>query len=253
VTAEVPSRMALVTGAARGIGLSTGLSLLALGHRVALVDRERVLDGRLPPANEGTLLTFEADVTDHDALRRVVAEASERLGPVEILVNNAAISLKNAEGRSNGILGISAEEWERTFSVNLTSVMRLCQLVLPAMQAAGWGRIVNMTSLAGRTASRVAGPTYMATKAGVIGLTRSIASEMGKSGITANCVAPGRILTEMAIQAGNEVNAQYAAQIPAGRLGTADEVAAAITYLCSEQAGFVNGAIIDINGGSFMP
>lgn len=131
--------------------------------------------------------------------------------------------------------------------------MRLCQLFLPAMRDQGYGRIVNVASLAGRARSIVAGPSYMASKAGVIGLTRAIASEMGPYGITANCVAPGRILTEMAQQAGPEVNQRYAEQIPVRRLGTPEEVGTSIAFLCGPDAGFVNGAIIDINGGFYMP
>jgi 3-oxoacyl-[acyl-carrier protein] reductase len=129
----------------------------------------------------------------------------------------------------------------------------LSQAFIPGMQKLKWGRIVNVSSLAGRSKSLVAGGSYMASKAGVLGLTRAIAAEMGPFGITANSVAPGRILTEMAMQAGEEVNRRYAEQIPVRRLGTIDEVAAAILYLASEEAGFVNGALIDINGGFYMP
>jgi 3-oxoacyl-[acyl-carrier protein] reductase len=132
-------------------------------------------------------------------------------------------------------------------------VLKLSQAFIPGMQKLKWGRIVNVSSLAGRSKSLVAGGSYMASKAGVLGLTRAIAAEMGPFGITANSVAPGRILTEMAMQAGEEVNRRYAEQIPVRRLGTIDEVAAAILYLASEEAGFVNGALIDINGGFYMP
>ena len=134
----------------------------------------------------------------------------------------------------------------------LTTVMQLSQLFLPGMQAQKFGRIVSLSSLAGRSKSVVAGPSYMASKAGVLGLMRAIASEMGPFGITANCVAPGRILTDMAMQAGEEVNRRYAEQIPVRRLGTAEEVADAIAFLCAESSGFINGATIDINGGFFM-
>ena len=130
--------------------------------------------------------------------------------------------------------------------------MQVSQLFLPDMKAQGFGRIVSVSSLAGRSKSVVAGPSYMASKAGILGLTRAIATEMAPFGITANCVAPGRILTEMAMQAGEEVNQRYAEQIPVKRLGTPDEVGAAIAFLCAETSGFINGATIDINGGFFM-
>jgi 3-oxoacyl-[acyl-carrier protein] reductase len=120
------------------------------------------------------------------------------------------------------------------------------------MQTLKYGRIVSISSLAGRSKSVVAGPSYMASKAGVLGLTRAIASEMGPFGITANCVAPGRILTEMAMQAGEEVNRRYAEQIPVKRIGTAQEVGKTVAFLCEESSGFINGATIDINGGFFM-
>jgi 3-oxoacyl-[acyl-carrier protein] reductase len=248
-----PRRVALVTGASRGIGLAASRALLARGHRVLMVDRLGVDLENIDTPHRPFAISFAFDVCDTEQVKSALAHAKETVGPIDIIINNAGISPKKPSGRSSGILEITSDEWERTFAVNVTAVMALCQFVLPEMQKAGWGRIVNLTSMAGRTNSRVAGPTYMASKAALIGLTRGIASEMGRHGITANCIAPGRILTEMAMQAGDEVNAQYAAQIPVGRLGTAEEVGASVAYLCSEEAGFVNGAIIDINGGFFMP
>jgi 3-oxoacyl-[acyl-carrier protein] reductase len=121
------------------------------------------------------------------------------------------------------------------------------------MKELGFGRIVNISSLAGRTKSVVAGASYMAAKAAVLSVTRSIALEMGPFGITANSVAPGRILTEMAQQSGPEVNRRYAEQIPVRRLGTPEEVGETVAFLCGENVGFINGAILDINGGFFMP
>jgi 3-oxoacyl-[acyl-carrier protein] reductase len=246
-------RVALVTGAARGIGLAASRSLLLRGHHVLMADRVAVDLEAIEPEYHSSVTPLAFDVCDVEAAEEVLSRARETLGSVDILINNAGISLKQPSGRSSGILDMTSGEWEQTFAVNVTAAMRLCQFALPSMRDKGWGRIINLTSVAGRTNSRVAGPAYMATKAAIIGLTRSIASEMGRHGVTANCVAPGRILTEMAIQAGERVNAEYAAVIPVGRLGTAEEVGASIAYLCSEEAGFVNGAIIDINGGFFMP
>jgi 3-oxoacyl-[acyl-carrier protein] reductase len=144
------------------------------------------------------------------------------------------------------------EEWDTVLAVNLTAVVRLCRLFLPEMQSANYGRIINVASLAGRTRSRVAGPAYVTTKAAVIGLTRSIAGDFGRFGITANCVAPGRIISAMSGPASTPLNQDYLLQIPSAKFGTVDEVAAAIGYLASEAAGFVNGAVLDINGGAFM-
>src|SRR2546427_6703735 len=195
---------------------------------------------------------FDCDWSSDVCSSDLVADIVQRHGGVDILVNNAGISLKNASGQSNGILEVGLGEVQQILDVNLLSMLRLCQLALPGMKQRGWGRIVNVSSLAGRGKSIVAGPAYMLSKSAVLGLSRSIASEMGQYGITTNCVAPGRILTPMAQQAGDEVNRRYAEQIPVRRLGEAAEVGAAIRYLCSESAGFTNGAVIDVNGGFFM-
>lgn len=247
-------RVALVTGAARGIGLAACRALLAGGHHVVMVDRdpidaEAVVDRQYLPAATAA----RADVTDMEGICRIKTRIESGIGPVSILVNNAGISPKRPDGTSRGILDLTDDEWARVMDVNLASAMRLSRLFLPGMQRQHFGRIVNVSSLAGRSRSVVAGPSYMASKAGLIGLTRAIASEMGPFGITANCVAPGRILTEMAKQAGEEVNRRYAEQIPVRRLGTPEEVGAAVAFLCCEQAGFINGAVIDINGGFYMP
>ena len=247
-----PQRLALVTGAAQGIGLAAAIELLQAGRKVVLTDL-RAPDLQAVPAQlRGQALAYALDVSDEAACRALFAELDAVHGGVDILVNNAGVSLKNAAGQSNGILDVSAAEVQTMIDVNVLAILRLCQLALPNMQARRWGRIVNVSSLAGRGKSIVAGPAYMLTKSAVLGLSRSIASEMGEYGITTNCVAPGRILTQMALQAGEEVNRRYAAQIPVRRIGEPQEVGAAISYLCSEAAGFTNGAVIDVNGGFFM-
>ncbi|CAB3704902.1 3-oxoacyl-ACP reductase [Achromobacter pestifer] len=247
-----PSKVALVTGAGRGIGLEVARLLLAKGYRVLAVSREGVDAQRLGGPNPA-LRTERADVTDHAAMQSLVNSVREQWAPVSVLMNNAGISPKQADGNSAGILDITPEEWASVLEVNLTSILRLCQMVLPGMRDQGWGRIVNVSSLAGRAKSLVAGGSYMASKAGVLGLTRAIAAEMGPHGITANAITPGRILTDMAQQAAPSVNESYAAQIPARRLGTPEEVAEAMVFLAAEEAGFINGAILDINGGFYMP
>jgi 3-oxoacyl-[acyl-carrier protein] reductase len=244
-------KIALVTGAAKGIGLSTSQALIAAGRFVVMVDRLPIDLEQLGIADDQAI-AFQADVTDMAFMTRLHAQIKERFGKVSILVNNAGISPKRADGLSNGILDVTIQEWSKVLLVNLTTVMQITQLFLPDMKAQGFGRIVSVSSLAGRSKSVVAGPSYMASKAGILGLMRAIASEMGPFGITANCVAPGRILTEMAMQAGEAVNQRYAEQIPVRRLGTADEVGASIAFLCADSSGFINGATIDINGGFFM-
>lgn len=248
---ETP-RVAFVSGAARGIGWATAISLLESGHKVVLADLIRPELASIPKPLQENALSVQLDVANYESMHETVRLVQERFGDITILVNNAGLSLKDEAGKSRGVLSVTDEEWERMYAVNVTAILKLCQAVIPGMQAARWGRIVNVSSLAGRTKSIVAGATYMANKSAVLGLTRSIATEMGPEGITANCVAPGRILTEMALQAGQEVNDRYAAQIPVRRLGTPEEVAHAITFFTSDQAGFVNGAVIDINGGFYM-
>lgn len=246
-------RVALVTGAGKGIGLATSLALLRAGRSVAMLDRNPIDTAALIPAEYHDFVYAKAvDVVDTPAMKQFVEQVGTTLGPVTILVNNAGISPK-INGKSTGLLEVSDEEWEAVMRVNVTSVMAMCRLCAPAMKEAGFGRIVNVSSLAGRTKSIVAGISYMASKSAVLGLSRAMAADLGPHGVTTNCVAPGRILTEMALQAGPEVNEQYAQAIPVRRLGAPDEVADTIAFLCADSSGFINGAVVDINGGFYMP
>jgi 3-oxoacyl-[acyl-carrier protein] reductase len=248
------SKVALVTGGARGIGRAIAQALLRQGLRVVVADRQPAAwVAEAGAADAQRLHAAVVDVTDRAAIRALRDDTSRRWGSVSVLVNNAAISPKQANGYSAGILDISASEWNTVLQVNLTAALVLCQEFLPGMRDLGWGRVINMASLAGRTKSISAGASYMASKAGLIGLTRAIATEMGPFGITANCVAPGRIVTEMSMTAGAETNAKIAQQLPVRRLGQPEEVAEAVVYLAGPLAGFVNGAVIDINGGIYMP
>ncbi|WP_182285136.1 3-oxoacyl-ACP reductase [Comamonas testosteroni] len=251
-TITKPVRVALVTGAAQGIGLASAIELLKDGRKVVLTDLRLPDFNEIPVELRANAFSHILDVADKEACRQLVEELEKEHGGVDILVNNAGLSIKNAAGQSNGILDVQLHEVQKMLDVNVLAMLNLCQLTLPGMKAKGWGRIVNVASLAGRGKSIVAGPAYMLTKAAVLGLSRSIASEMGQFGITTNCVAPGRILTQMAMQAGEEVNRNYAAQIPVKRIGEPLEVGAAIAYLSGESSGFTNGAVIDVNGGFLM-
>lgn len=246
----IPKRTALVTGAARGIGEAIACTLAAQGHAVILVD---VLPqvAQTAAAIPGDTHGLTVDLSDLPAISGFVQRVVEEYGPIEILVNNAGISPKH-EGKRASIESLELSEWQTVMDVNLTAAFLLTQAVLPGMRKCGWGRIINMASQAARTRSVVAGYHYAASKAGLIGLSRSLAGELGKDGITVNCIAPGRIDTPMAQVAGAEVNTAYVKTIPAGRIGTTDDIAAAVAYYTSDQAGFVTGTVLDVNGGHFM-
>jgi len=247
------SRTALVTGAARGIGLATAQALLAAGHRVALVDKDadavRSAASKLP---SDRVLGLVQDVAHLDAGGNLDEAVRKRWEPVTILVNNAGIPSPRRSGRAAGLLETTLEEWNAVLEVNLSAALRLCRAFIPFMRERRWGRIVCVSSLAGRSRTYISGVSYMAAKAGLLALSRSIAGEFGSDGITANCVAPGYIDTAMAALHGEEKNVEIAKNIPLGRAGTPQEVAAAIAFLASEEAGYMTGAVIDVNGGIFM-
>jgi len=249
-----PTAIALVTGAARGIGRAIACEFLAAGYRVVGVDlRPFSAPTEVKNFDPALFWTQKLDVTDQAAIAQLQAEIVAKWGHVSVLVNNAAISPKQPDGYSAKLLNITNQEWTAVLAVNLTAVLHMSQAFLPGMQAQQWGRVINLSSLAGRTKSISAGASYMTSKAGVLGLTRAIAAEMGPYGITANSIAPGRIVTEMSMTAGEEANRKIAEQLPVRRLGTVKEIAETVLYLASDGAGYLNGAVIDVNGGHFMP
>ncbi len=246
------NRVALVTGAARGLGLACARALLDAGNRVAAADLAAPSPDLFPPEQHSRLMPAVLDVADDAGAAALLDKIREAWGPVGILVNNAGISPKKSDGLSRGLMETDLAEMDRVMRVNLYAVLRLCQLAAPHMRSLAWGRIVNMASMGARRRG-ITGPSYTCSKSALIGLNRILAGELGPWGITSNCVAPGRILTDMVIQAGEAVNRSFADQTPLRRLGQPEEVASVVAYLCSEGASFVSGAIVDVNGGFFMP
>jgi len=192
-------------------------------------------------------MAVAADVAAPGAADDIVRRTMERFGRIDILVNNAALA------RSTRFPDLSADEWREALEVNLTAPFLLTKAVLPMMKAQGYGRIVNISSSAGRTVSTLGGAHYTASKAGLLGLTRAAAKELGKFGITVNAICPGMIDTELTHEnASPDLLDRLAASYPVPRLGTALEVADLICFAASEAAGYITGASFDINGGDLM-
>ena len=244
-------RIALVTGAAAGIGFATTKLLVRNGYVVVMADRDAAAlaaaAAELPAAAS---MTIAIDVAEHGAAAEIDEAIRKRFEPVSILVNNAGISPKHS-GKPAAVLEVSLDEWEMVLKVNLTAPLILCKQFLPAMIERGWGRIINMSSLVGRTRALTNGAAYATSKSGILGLTRHMAAVYARFGVTSNAVAPGRVRTALS-EAGPQAESNYAQLAPVGRIGRPEEVAAAIAFLASEDAGFINGAVIDVNGGIAM-
>lgn len=247
-------QVVLVTGAAQGIGYGVARRFLSEGAKVVLTD---ISHDRLESAcaelakNHSNVVGIASDVSDEAQVQQLIERAGEQFGPINVLVNNAGISPKH-NGIKAPVRSMATQEWRQVLDVNLTSAFLCTKLCLPGMIAQGWGRIVNIASQAGRTRSDIAGAHYASSKAGMAALARTVGCEEGMNGVTVNSVAPGRIDTAMAQVAGEAINAEYKKRIPVGRLGTVDDIAAAVLFLASDDAGFITGVTLDVNGGNFM-
>jgi 3-oxoacyl-[acyl-carrier protein] reductase len=250
---DASRRIALVTGAAGGIGAKIASRLAGDGHHVLFLDVQPVV-AETAAALRAEGLSAEhkvCDITDEAAVGALFADIERTHGRLDILVNNAGISPKH-DGRSLTAENTPLDEWLSVINVNLTAPFLLCRAAAPLMRKRGWGRIVNMASLAGRTRSIVSGAHYSASKAGLIGFSRMFAGEVANAGITVNCVAPGAIDAGLAQRLDPGLTDNYASRIPVGRIGKPEEVAALVAFIVSEQTAFITGATFDINGGYLM-
>ncbi len=241
------NRTAVITGAGRGMGQSIACALAELGAQVVVNDLdEEAAQGTVQQikASRHRAAAFQTDVTDAPGVQAMVDWTADTFGGVHILVNNAGVLYPTSVAETD------EEEWDRVIAVNLKGTFLCSKAVLSHMQDAGWGRIINISSTAGKSVSTVGGAHYTASKAGVLGFTRHLAREVASDGITVNAVCPGLIDTEMVRTAiDKERTRAYAESFPIQRLGKPEEVAELVAFLASEQAGYITGASLDINGG----
>jgi len=238
-------KTALVTGATGGIGESIARALHAQGATVGISGRNKDKLDALAASLGSRVFVLPADLSDTAATDALVADATAAMGKIDILINNAGLT------RDNLALRLKDEDWQAVLDVNLTAPFRLARACLKGMMKNRWGRIVNISSIVGVTGNP--GQTnYAASKAGMIGWSKSLAAEIASRNVTVNCIAPGFIATAMTDALNDEQKKTIDAQIPAGRMGTADEIASAAVYLASSEAAYVTGQTLHVNGGMAM-
>ncbi|KFI28056.1 3-oxoacyl-[acyl-carrier-protein] reductase [Paenirhodobacter enshiensis] len=242
---DLTGKCALVTGASGGIGAETARALHKAGAKVALSGtRVAPLEALAAELGEGAFVC-PANLSDAESVEALPKAATAAMGALDILVNNAGIT------RDNLFMRMSDEEWQSVIDVNLTASFRLMRGVLRGMMKARWGRIVSISSIVGATGNPGQG-NYAAAKAGLVGMSKSLAYEVASRGITVNCVAPGFIATAMTDKLNDEQKGKILTQIPAAKMGTPADIAAAVLYLASPEAGYVTGTTLHVNGGMAM-
>lgn len=239
------SRVALVTGASRGIGRAIAARLAGEG---CFVVGTATSDSGVETINDllgdrGFGIVMQ--VQDGESVAGALEQAEQKQGPISILVNNAGVT------RDNLLMRMSEEQWTDVIDTNLNALYRLCKPLLRGMMKARWGRIVNLSSVVGRMGNP-GQSNYAASKAGIEGFTRALSQEVGSRGITVNCVAPGFIATDMTADLDEKQTETMVSQIPLGRMGTAEDVAQAVAFLVGEEAGYITGETIHVNGGLFV-
>ena len=243
-------KVALVTGGGRGIGRGIALKLAEAGAAVAIgdIDTDQAEQSAEELKREyGRAAFFQVDVTKEESIDNAVRKILEEFNQIDILINNAGIMYRTR------ILDISIEDWTNTLLVNLTGPFLLCKAVIPLMKKTNSGRIVNISSSAGRSVSTLGGAHYTASKAGLLGFTRAVAKEVSSFGITVNAICPGLIDTQMARDTTTQEELEmFIDSFPIKRLGLPEEIGDLVVFLCSEKASYITGASVDINGGDLM-
>ena len=236
----MPSRTALITGASRGIGLACAQALASAGTRVILAARDAAkLEAASAAIPDSTWVTI--DLSSQESIKEAFAKA----GPVDILVNNAAVT------KDGLALRMKKDDWDAVLATNLTGAFLAAQQVMQGMMKQRWGRIINISSIVGETGNP-GQANYVASKAGLIGLTKSLAQEIASRNITVNAIAPGFIDTDMTASLSDELKQNMLGHIPLKRFGKPEDVAAAVKFLASEEAGYITGAVLNVNGGMYM-
>jgi 3-oxoacyl-[acyl-carrier protein] reductase len=246
---KLKGKTAIVTGASRGIGKAIAEALVKEGASVALVDIDpRPLQEASSGINEkgGTASSIQTDVSDPEAVERMVSEVVQRFGSVDILVNNAGIILRGV------FTDLARKDWERVLSVNLGGTFNCCKAVVHHMIEQGGGKIVNVSSIAGKIGDITASPAYGTSKGAINTFTKSLARQLAEFGINVNAVAPHAIETDMSAQWSEEKRRDVVSSIPLKRMGKPEEVAAVVVFLATEGAGFITGEVVNINGGYLM-
>ena len=245
---SLDGRVAMVTGASQGIGRACAVALAKAGAQVALAARNATKLAEVAAEIEaagGRAMPFEMDLASEDSIKAVAKAAIAHYGKIEILVNNGGIT------RDNLMLRMKLADWNAVLNTNLTGAFLLTQAVSSSMLKARWGRIINIASVVGET-GQAGQANYAASKAGLIGLTMSLARELASRNITVNAVAPGYISTPMTDVLNDQQRSAMLTQIPLDRAGTPEDVAHAVVFLASDQAGYITGHVLDVNGGMHM-